>query len=250
MTLTLYCLWEGGSDFNFGNVDPTNVVAWNQTIQTALRNNSNTVHRLYELGARAILFQTQPGTNDLDLVFFDVYRAGLIDRYLKDFNAQFVTSMDSFSRTHHDVRLYFVDLYSLWDEISTHPDVFGFTHIARDALGDTSLTDKSFTGPGADYLLWNPSHPTSKFHKLLASRHVDTLANAVLERLEAKLATGSATIAMKHLLIGRDYTLQTSSDLANWNDVQTFTASAGTNRVTQALSAEAASVFYRLQWQP
>jgi len=45
-------------------------------------------------------------------------------------------------------------------------------------------------------------------------------------------------VAMNHLLIGRDYTLQTSSDLTSWNDVQTFTASAGTNQVTQSLSAE------------
>ena len=55
---------------------------------------------------------------------------------------------------------------------------------------------------------------------------------------------------MKHLLIGRDYTLQTSADLQRWEDIYTFTASAGTNQVTQLLSAEAASVFYRLQWKP
>ena len=246
--LSLYCLWET-YDASFGNVDLTNVVAVNQSIQAELRNNSNTVQRLYELGARAILWENQRCADARDLLLLGSYRAGLEDGYLRHINADLVTAMDAFSQTHPDVRIYFADFHALWDEIYASPESFGFTEIIRDALGDTNLLDKSFTGPGADYLYWDNSHPTTKFHTLLASLHLEALANAVLEKLEAKLANGSATIGMNHLLIGRDYTLQTSSDLTSWNDVQTFTASAGTNQVLQALETGTRSVFYRLQWQ-
>jgi hypothetical protein len=54
---------------------------------------------------------------------------------------------------------------------------------------------------------------------------------------------------MNHLQIGRDYTLQASSDLSQWQDVEIFTASAGTNQWTTA-SGGAAATFYRLKWQP
>ena len=59
----------------------------------------------------------------------------------------------------------------------------------------------------------------------------------------------AAQIEMAHLLIGRDYILQVSRDLQSWDDVRAFTASVGTNQVTQPRSATIASVFYRLRWE-
>ena len=46
--------------------------------------------------------------------------------------------------------------------------------------------------------------------------------------VEAIIVGGLSSIQMNHLQIGRDYTLQKSGDLTNWQEVASFTASAGT----------------------
>jgi len=130
-----------------------------------------------------------------------------------------------------------------------NPQQYGFTKTRIDALDDPSLDDKSFSGPGADYVWWDRYHGTTKLHKLISAWHLEVLTNTVFEKLEAKLTNGSAEIGISHLRIGRDYTLQTSSDLNNWNNVQTFTASAGTNHLAKVLG-DANTGFYRLQWNP
>ena len=54
---------------------------------------------------------------------------------------------------------------------------------------------------------------------------------------------------VNRLLIGRDHTLQNSQDLNHWQDIQTFTAVAGTNRWTGTIGDVGPS-YYRLKWQP
>jgi len=156
--------------------------------------------------------------------------------------------MNKYSQTKPDLRMLLLDVWPKINEVRANPTRYGFTVTTIGALDDPALADKSFTGPGADYLYWD-FHGTSKLHKLIASWHLDVLTNSILEKLEVQLTNGSAMIAMSHLLIGRDYTLQNSSDLTSWNDVQTFTASAGINQVSQALETGTRSAFYRLQWQ-
>jgi hypothetical protein len=60
---------------------------------------------------------------------------------------------------------------------------------------------------------------------------------------------GSLMIQMNHLQIGRDYTIQKTFDFKAWSDVQTFTASAGTNQWAKLPDVGGAQ-FYRLKWQP
>jgi hypothetical protein len=44
----------------------------------------------------------------------------------------------------------------------------GFTHATVGALNDPSLSDKSFSGPGANYVFWDSQHPTAKAHAVVA----------------------------------------------------------------------------------
>ena len=169
--LSLYALADPGTDFLLwfpggfrgGYVDPTNAIASQRIIETAVQNVSNTVQRLYEKGARAFLLINTQGTNDHDVILFGPFRAGLYDSYVRSFNARLTSAMEAFSRGRPDVRTYTVDLYALWHDISTHPETYGFTEIVTPALNDPRLTDKSFAGPGANYLLWD-GHPTTKFY--------------------------------------------------------------------------------------
>ncbi len=252
--LSLYCLWAGDSDFlhgeppdggGLGYINVTNEVAWNKLIGTLIVNNSNAVDRLYAKGAKAIIYQTQTDDINSDLGT----NSPIMSRYLARFNAGFLDAMTSYVRTKPDLRLVSVDMFSRINDVLAKPAQYGFTKTNISALDDRSLTNKSFTGPGADYVFWDALHATSKLHELMAAWHLEVLTNSVLEQLGVTIASGSPNIQMNRLQIGRDYTLQSSPDLSHWHDLQTFTAAAGTNQWAGATDGGTAS-FFRLKWQP
>ena len=69
----------------------------------------------------------------------------------------------------------------------------------------------------------------------------------MLERLTLSTAANASTLKVNKLQICRDYTLQRSLDLTSWQDVHSFTASAGTNEWVIPTS-EISPAFFRLKW--
>jgi phospholipase/lecithinase/hemolysin len=258
--LSLYGLWSCDSEFlsalpptgrGYGYIDLTNQVAWNRLIQSAISRNSNAVNILYIRGAREILIQRffdcsqLPGSISAlgnSAAALSTYRG-----YCAQFNASLMALIDSFHRSKADLRIVDVDVFSKLTDVIADPTGYGFTKTNVDALDDTTLTNKSFAGPGADYVFWDGFHPTSKLQELIAAWHLEALTNSVLEDLRFTMANGSLNIQMNHLRIGRDYTLQVSSDLNQWQDVQTFTATAGTNHWT-ANQNQIEGGYFRLKW--
>jgi phospholipase/lecithinase/hemolysin len=243
--LSLYCLWSCDSEFlsalppdgkGYGYLNLNNQAAWSRVILTAISRNSNAINNLYLRGAREILVQKIFDYSQLpasisalgnNAAALSTYRG-----YCAQFNASLKDLIEGFHRSKADLRIVYVDIFSKLTDVIAHPNGYGFTKTNVDALDDTMLTDKSFVGPGADYVFWDGFHPTSKLQELIAAWHLETLANSVLEDLRFTMANGSMDIQMNHLRIGRDYTLQASSGLNRWQDVQTFTAAAGTNHWT------------------
>jgi phospholipase/lecithinase/hemolysin len=234
------------------DLNVTNQVAWNQVIQTGILINSNAVSQLYAKGARAIVVQSEMdfGRSPAAFTGFGTNIAGLsiFSEYCALYNTGFSNAVHAFGQTRPDLRIVWVDLFSKLNEVLANPALYGFTKTTNSALDDQSLSNKSFTGPGADYVFWNRLHATSKLHKLISSWTLEALTNSVLESLEAIPGEGSPTIQMNHLQIGRDYTLQKSGDLRTWNDLQSFTASAGTNQWLAAVDDSGAS-YFRLKWE-
>ena len=249
--LSLYCLWHEwpGDTIQIVANALTNEVAGNRLIQTSISNYSNSVNRLYAKGARIILFQGEYGTpvraSDFGtnsalfpkaIEFFARFDSGLID------------TIKTYSQTRPDLRLLVVDEFQKYSDVLANPAQYGFTEAIIPALDDPALTDKSFTGPGADYVQWDCCHVTSKFHKLIAAWNLGVLTNSILEELEVRTAGGSPTIQINRLQIGRDYTLQKSLDLKGWQEVTSFTASAGTNQWSTPPGNDRAG-YFRLSWR-
>jgi phospholipase/lecithinase/hemolysin len=245
--LSLYCLWAASPDVT------TNQLTWtDKAIQTTLLIDSNSVNRLYAKGARSILIQLDFDGGKLPGNASDFgNNVALISKYgeyVARFNAAFLDLVDRYSQTKPDLRILFVDVLSKLNDVLANPAQYGFTKTTIGALDDPALTDKTLAGPGADYVFWNVLHPTTKLHKLMAAWHLEALTNSILEKLGMPIVGGSPNIQMNHLQIGRDYTLQTSTELQTWTDVQTFTASAGTNWWSGSIGNDS-SGYFRLKWQ-
>jgi phospholipase/lecithinase/hemolysin len=206
---------------------------------------------LYGRGARQILIESQFDIHPMTLMYFGPDRS-LPQAYRdtsRQFNEAVLDALQPFMQSKSDLRITYVDMYARFYDVLLNPAQYGFTETKVDALDDPALIDKSFNGAGADYVLWNCCHPTSKLHGLIADWHLEALNDSVVEELGISATSATPAIVMKRLLIGRDYTLQSSFDLATWTDLQTFTAVAGTNQWAGSSLSSRAN-YFRLKWQP
>ena len=259
----LYVLWAGDSDFLYA-ADPnysypsgpsytlwTDNAGWERVIETALNNNSNAVQRLYAKGARTIVVQNLDDFSRHPALIrdfgTDTNRIQAFRTRVQSFNARLVSALAQISRAKPDVRIVVVDMYSNLNAVEDNPTTYGFTKAFPNAWDDPLLTNKSFDGPGKDYMFWDGLHATSKLNNLIADWTLSALTNAVVETVEASLQQGSSTVLMNHLQPGRTYTIQSSPDLVQWQDLTNFTATARTNQWLDPIPR--ASAFYRLSWQ-
>jgi phospholipase/lecithinase/hemolysin len=171
----------------------------------------------------------------------------LFRQRIGEFNAALAGALQNIDQAKPDLRLYTLNMQSKVDDFHTNTASYGFTKTFPGATEDPSLADKSFTGPGKDYLYWDRQHATSKAHEFMAAWNLEAITNSVLEKLTISTAANAYTLRMNKLQICRDYTLQHSSDLTSWQDVHTFTASAGTNEWVVPVS-EMSPAFFRLKW--
>ncbi|MFO1499683.1 MAG: SGNH/GDSL hydrolase family protein, partial [Verrucomicrobiota bacterium] len=225
-----------------------------------VRSLSNGVVRLYGKGARSIV---APNAFDRsrDPWFVRDFGTGSVDqlacsRRITEFNAAWAVALENIDQAKPDLRLYRLNARAKLDDFHTNAASYGFTKTFPGAVEtrtgeivDPSLTDASFTGPGKDYLFWDQQHLTSKAHQFIAAWNLEAITSSVLERLTVSTSANTFSLRMSKLLIHRDYALQRSSDLTSWQDIHTFTASAGTNGWVVPVS-EMSPAFFRLKWTP
>lgn len=168
---TLFVVWAGGNDFlqQYQN-NWFNESAWIQLTTDGANNLSNAVVNLQAKGARYILV---PNTVDLTTIPLLNKLPGFLRSYLqskvKMFNNKLSRALTALQATYPNVTIYRCDMYSDEKAMLKNFKSYGFTKKNIDALSDPHLLDKSFNGPGANYVFWDPIHPTSKSHGIIAN---------------------------------------------------------------------------------
>lgn len=249
--LGLYHFWAGYTDFRFNGDNLNSDVVWNSRNVSWVGNISNAVVRLYDKGARSVVV---PNVFDRSREPWAITSFGpnstnqlLFRQRITQFNAALAVALDNIDQARPDLRLYTLDMQFKIDDLHANAASYGFTKTFPGAIDDPLLVDKSFAGPGKDYLYWDQQHVTSKAHEFVAAWILDAITNSGLERLAFSNAANAVSLRMSKLMISRDYTLQRSSDLTSWQDVHTFEASAGTNEWMVPVS-EVSPAFFRLRW--
>jgi phospholipase/lecithinase/hemolysin len=175
-------------------------------------------------------------------------RSGIQAR-VKQLNASLAQAFTHLDQSYPDLRLVSPDAFGLFSAFIDSSAEFGMTVSYPAAMQDDGLSNRSFTGPGADYVFWDQyGHPTAKGHAMIAQRFLQTLTNAVPERLALATSGSTATLTMGKLLIGRNYVVEASDDLKHWSGAYPFTATSGTNEWNGIITNSAQ--YYRLAWQP
>src|SRR5882724_1136420 len=167
---TLFVVWAAGN--NFLQEYKTywfNDAGWSQFTTQSANDLSNAVVNLQSKGARYILV---PNTVDVTTIPLLNRLPSFLRSYLqskvKNFNSKLSKSLVALRTTYPDITIYSSDIYLGEKTILRNYKADGFKKKSPDALSDVRLLDKSFDGPGAKYVFWDPIHPTTKAHGIIA----------------------------------------------------------------------------------
>ncbi len=255
---SLFVVWAGGNDFlqeydtHWFDDD-----SWDRQIAYSVGNLSNAVVSLYAKGARFILV---PNTVDVTDITALNWLPGFLRDYLRgkvqQFNRQLAEALDQIRLAYPALTLAGFDIYGQVKLILSDASAYGFTETRTDALSDVTLLDKSFDGPGANYVFWDPIHPTTKSHGIIADWYYAVVAPWSAQaqsqslqgpRLGLITSNGTVRVTLGNLQAGQVYTVQASTDLVAWADVATVDAANATQEWTEPAN-DSARVFFRLKF--
>jgi phospholipase/lecithinase/hemolysin len=255
---SLYILWPACSDcFLLALFDGTN--SWTDDIQTEMTNISDSVDILYQQGVRTLVM---PNAVDISTVpfftktlpaltsntvavapYLAAARAGVIQ-----YNTALASNINYLGAKYPALTLRAPDFYSQLNYIIAHTSAYGITKTNIDVLEDSALADKSFTGPGANYLFWDYLHPTTKVHSIIANFVAQNITPMAIEGVS--FSGASNRVDLVNLPIGRSGQIEAATNLAapNWHPVATVTATNASQSVFIPAESSGASRFFRLNF--
>lgn len=235
----LFVVDVGHQDF----LGKTNALAFTNALASATRNLSNSVVECVRKGAKAVVLMSM----------WDPNRSPRLARLIPDpivsrtrteeINMTMMTLADRLSTNYPDLRLWSIDLFVLFDAMVLQFDHFGFTRTDLGALEDPELADKTFQGPGREYMFWDSSHLTAKGHALVANVFLAALHGSALG---IRPESDGFRLSFEFLEIGKTYRVQQSADLALWENLAPLYALDPVQQLRVVRGAP--SRFYRLSW--
>lgn len=237
----LYAIWSGANDFlDSAPANGVSDAAWSGTISNAVLNITNALATLYTGGAREVIVGNMPNLGQLPAASSFGPLTNYVDAKVQLFNGMLNTAVTNLMGSHTGLRIYLMNANRGFTNIYYSPATYGFTVVSVGALQDPNLTDKSFNGPGANYLFWDPVHPTTKMHALVGAMAY----NLVGVGLNLAGNGTNPSLIVSNLYPGFQYSIQASTNLLMWTNYETFIA-ASTNLNIPVTNAPGRAVYYR-----
>jgi phospholipase/lecithinase/hemolysin len=259
----LFVVWVNDADFvgdvqSFGqpnNSDHgTNITSWTNAINLSLTNHWKAITNLYYAkGARTLILP-----NAVDITEVPEYNASppayksFVRQRVIDFNTAFTILLNQARTSLPGVTIYEPDVFTLLDNVLTNAAAYGLTNVlsggyVTDVIENDSLTNKSLNGPGTNYIFWDSSDPTAKFHAVLADvvQHLISpaqITNLTLLDDDNRLDVASLPIGLNGFVDGC-----TNLVLANWAPQASFNSTDATQAIF-APASDSQQLFYRLRF--
>jgi phospholipase/lecithinase/hemolysin len=240
----IFSVLSGGNDFLNNAGLGENDSGWGLVVTDAVSNITLTVTTLYTNGAREVIVGNLPNVGQTPA--FNGTPAGYanyVDTKVALFNTLLLSSMTNAMQHNAGLRIYLVNFNGTLSNVLNAPTAYGFTVTTNGALEDPNLTDKSFNGPGANYVFWDTIHPTTKMHALIGAA---AYACVGVEMAFAGNGT-NFNLTVNNLYPGLPYTIQSSTNLMSWSTYEAFTASA-TNSIVSVTNKSNRQAFYRVNY--
>jgi hypothetical protein len=230
----LVVIWVNNADLYYPALDPLPTTAkFNSVINLALTNQFKAITNLYAKGIRTLIM---PNVVDISTIpQFNAYvlYVNLFHQAATNYNAGFYAMLNKARAACPNLTIVVPDYYALLQNLLARPQDYGVVNplyglLSIDALDNPLLLDKSFNGPGANYIFWDPTDPTAKVHYIMAN-----VAQQLVSPVEISLLTpfdGIDRLDLNNVPVGQIGFVDSSTNLAlaNWTLVTNFNSTATT----------------------
>ena len=267
ISTSLYIFWSGCSDCFLPAFEEamqvsegTNVDAysWTASISNEMVAISASVDVLYSQGVRTLLL---PNAVDVSTIPYFTFALTNITNYysllasvhagVQQYNAALAVTLNQLRAEYPALTLYSPDFYADFNFALANAAIYGLTKTNVDALEDPALTNKSFTGPGANYVFWDWLHPTTKLHAAVAGSVEGIFLPMRIKQLT--IAGGSNRFDLVNLPVGLTGKLESTTNLANpggWTNRASIVATGATQSVFISTNGLGNRCFFRLSFPP
>lgn len=176
----LFAIWTGNNDIANHLDLGTDDAAWDDRINGIVSSCMTASDLLYNKGARnLVLFNVMDLTRCPDILnsYPDSFRSYILGK-IQLFNSRLAAAVPDLLSSHPGLQVYEFDTYSDFNYLLDNYVSLGFYQATIGALNDPTLTDKSFNGPGANYVFWDDQHPTAMTHSFIAQWVASVLPGA------------------------------------------------------------------------
>jgi phospholipase/lecithinase/hemolysin len=256
----LFVVWVNDADFvgDWGSFYPsTNMVTWTNAINQSLTNHWNIITNLYYAkGARTLIM---PKAVDItEIPQYDQYPVAFksfVRQRIIDFNTAFTTLLNQARTSLPGIVIYEPDFFTLLDNVLTNAAAYGLTNVLSDGQSIDAiegLANASINGPGTNYIFWDATDPSAKFHAVLADITQQLISPVQISNITA--LNGSNQLVVANFPIGQNGLVLGCTNLSapSWttnllaNGTNTFS---GTNTTqTVFVPASGSLQFYRLKF--
>lgn len=231
----LFVVWVNNADFvnDMATIYPsTNIVTWNNAINQSLSNHWNIITNLYYAkGARTLIMPNAVDITEIPaydgLIMSAPATRNFIRQRIISFNTSFAGLLNQ-ARALPGIVIYEPDFFSLLDNVLANASAYGLTNalyggVSIDAMEDPALRNVAINGPGTNYIFWDATDPTAKFHEIMADQVLQQIAPVQISQVIA--FTGSNRLDVVNMPVGLSGFVEGSTNLAlaKWTTVTNVT---------------------------
>jgi phospholipase/lecithinase/hemolysin len=250
----LFLIWvcDADSVYEMQNFYPYNNVAqWTNAMNQSVTNQLNAVQMLYNKGVRTLIMPNAVDVSEIPEYDLDTSSSdkAFIRARIIYFNTTFSSALRNLAATNAGLKIYVPDIFSLLDNVLTNAASYGLTNVlyggqSIDALENLG-TSTPLTGPGANYIFWDITDPTARFHEVIADYVQQFFSPAQISQVTPR--GGSNQLNVINFPAGLNGFVDATTNLTppNWQAVQSFTNTSTTQTLFVPVSG--ARQFYRLR---
>jgi phospholipase/lecithinase/hemolysin len=251
VTNALFVVWVNNSDlYDQAQLNNnTNLTEWVNAINKSQTNHFKAITNLYAKGVRTLILPNAVDISSIPLFDADA-RTNFIHQRCIDYNIAFAATVNQATSACPGLKIYVPDFFALLTNVLIHAADYGLTNALSNGRS-TSVTQTISpltvtNNPGINYIFWDATDPTAKFHALIADTAQQLISPVQISQLT--VLNGSNRLDMANIPIGLNGFVDGSTNLApvNW----TATASINSTNTTQTIFISPADQqqFYRLRF--
>jgi phospholipase/lecithinase/hemolysin len=222
---------------------------WAANLNQTLINETNVVHILYNMGVRTLVIPN--GVDITEIPKFDHTAAGTrtaIRAQIAAFNSNFSSALSNIVASSHGLKIYVPDIFGLLDNILTNSAAYGMTNVLSGGQTIDAISDgnTSFTGPGANFIFWDPTDPTARFHEVIGDYIQNLISPAQINQVIPSNGSNQLNVVNFPAGLNGYVDAVTNVNSTNWQSGQLFT-NAGTS-MSIYLPMTGQQQYYRLRF--